>query len=76
LFISCLGGGIGLFLTFPIVAGFAEVIPKGFFPVFEIEPITIILSVIAALFIGVVASVFPIQRALGTKIVDGFRFIG
>jgi putative ABC transport system permease protein len=76
MFISCLGGAIGLFFTFPIVAGFAQVIPKGFFPVFEIEPITVILSVGSALFIGVVASLFPIQRALGTKIVDGFRFIG
>ncbi len=76
MFISCLGGGIGLLLTFPIVAGFAQVIPKGFFPVFEVEPITIILSIGAALFIGVVASIFPIQRAIGTKIVDGFRFVG
>ena len=76
MFISCLGGGIGLLLTFPIVAGFAQVIPKGFFPVFEIETITIVLSVGAALFIGVLASIFPIQRALGTKIVDGFRFVG
>ncbi|MCL4547353.1 MAG: FtsX-like permease family protein [Bacteroidetes bacterium] len=76
MFISCLGGGIGLLLTFPIVAGFAQVIPKGFFPVFEIETITIVLSVGAALLIGVLASIFPIQRALGTKIVDGFRFVG
>jgi putative ABC transport system permease protein len=76
MFISCLGGGIGLLLTFPIVAGFGAVIPKGFFPVFEIETITIILSVSSALLIGVVASIFPIQRALSTKIVDGFRFVG
>lgn len=76
MFISCLGGGIGLFLTFPIVAGFAQVIPKGFFPVFEIETITVVLAVGAALLIGVLASIFPIQRALGTKIVDGFRFVG
>jgi putative ABC transport system permease protein len=76
MFISCLGGGIGLLLTFPIVAGFGAVIPKGFFPVFEIETITIVLSVSSALLIGVVASIFPIQRALSTKIVDGFRFVG
>ena len=76
MFISCLGGGIGLLLTFPIVAGFAQVIPKGFFPDFEVETVTIVLSVGAALFIGVIASIFPIQRAIGTKIVDGFRFVG
>jgi putative ABC transport system permease protein len=76
LFIAMLGGGIGLFLTFPLVAGFAEVIPKGFFPVFEIEPITIVLAVSAAVIIGIVSAVFPIQRALTTRIVDGFRFVG
>ena len=76
LFIALLGGAIGLFLTFPLIAGFAEVIPKGFFPVFQIEPVTIILAVSAAFIIGVVSAVFPIQRALRTRIVDGFRFVG
>jgi putative ABC transport system permease protein len=41
LLIAAVGGGVGLFLTFPIVAGFEQVIPKGFFPVFQIE-ITVI----------------------------------
>lgn len=76
MFISCLGGGIGLLLTFPIVSGFEKVIPKGFMPIFELEPITIVLAIGSALLIGVVAAVFPIQRALRTKIVDGFRFVG
>lgn len=76
LFIAMLGGGIGLFLTFPMVEGFAQVIPKGFFPVFQIEPITIILAVTAAVTIGIISAIFPIQRALSTRIVDGFRFVG
>ena len=76
LLISIIGGGIGLFLVFPIVAGFAEVIPKGFFPIFRIVPITIILSASSAILIGVASAIFPIQRALKTKIVDGFRFVG
>lgn len=76
LLISFLGGGIGLALTFPIIDGFSQVIPKGFFPVFQLEPITIILAVSAALLIGFAAAVFPIQRALTTRIVDGFRFVG
>ncbi len=76
LFIALLGGGIGLLLTFPLVSGFAEVIPKGFFPVFQIEPITIVLAISAAFIIGIVSAVFPIQRALRTRIVDGFRFVG
>lgn len=76
LFISALGGGLGLFLTFPIVAIFEQFIPKGMFPVFQIEPITIILAVTSAIVIGIAAAIFPIQRALTTKIIDGFRFVG
>lgn len=76
LLISILGGGIGIFFTYPIVAGFEQAIPKGFFPFFFIEPITTILAAGSALLIGVLASIFPIQRALATKIVDGFRFVG
>jgi putative ABC transport system permease protein len=76
LLISALGGGIGLVLTFPIVAGFEQAIPKGFFPVFQIEPITLILAVLAVLFIGILSGLFPLQRILSTRIIDGFRFVG
>jgi len=74
--IALVGGGIGVAFTYPIVAGFEQAIPKGFFPFFFIEPITTILAMSAAIIIGVLASIFPIQRALKTKIVDGFRFVG
>ena len=76
LLIAALGGGIGLLITFPAVGAFQEVMPKGFFPVFFIEPITIVLAVAAAMLVGVAAAIFPVQRALTTKIVDGLRFIG
>lgn len=76
LLISALGGGVGVLLTFPIVAFFESVIPKGWFPIFQIEPVTLILAVSAILIIGIASSIFPIQRALSTKIVDGFRFVG
>jgi putative ABC transport system permease protein len=76
LLISCLGGGLGIALLYPLVAGFEQAIPKGFFPFFYIEPATIMMTAGAALLIGVLAAVFPIQRALHTKIVDGFRFVG
>jgi len=74
--IAIVGGGIGLFLTFPIVAGFEKVIPKGFFPFFFIETSTIILSVSSAIIIGLISAIFPIQKALRTKIIDGFRHVG
>lgn len=76
LFISALGGVLGLFLSFPIVEGVSQAIPKGMFPVFELEPITLVFAVSAVILIGVAASIFPIQKALRTSIVDGLRFIG
>lgn len=76
LLISVIGGGVGLFFTFPIVAGFEQVIPKGFFPIFHLEPVTVILACTSALLIGILSAIFPIQRALKTNIVDGFRFVG
>ena len=76
LIISFLGGGIGITLTYPIVAGFEQAIPKGFFPFFFIEPKTTIIAMSAAILIGILAALFPIQHTLKTKIVEGFRFVG
>ncbi len=76
LFISALGGGLGLFLAFPIVEGVSQAIPKGMFPIFELEPITLIFAVSAVILIGAAASIFPIMKALRTSIVDGLRFMG
>jgi putative ABC transport system permease protein len=73
--IAIIGGVIGIVLTYPIVAGFENLL-QGAFPFFFIEPITVVLALLAALLTGVIASIFPIQRALKTKIVDGFRFVG
>lgn len=74
--ISCLGSALGLFLLFPIVESFEAFIPKGYFPIFRIETITVVLAVFSALMIGIIASVFPVQKALRTSIVDGFRHLG
>jgi putative ABC transport system permease protein len=76
LLISVLGGGFGLFLTAPLIEGFAAFVPKGWFPIFNLESITMILAASSAILVGVVASLFPIQRAIGTRIVDGLRHLG
>ena len=76
LLISALGGGLGLFFTYPFVAGFAAVVPKGFFPIFNVETITVVLAVSSAFIVGIVASISPIHRALTTRIVDGLRHVG
>jgi putative ABC transport system permease protein len=74
--ISLIGGILGLTLTFPLVNGISAVIPKGFFPLFNIENSTLILAGISALLVGVAASIFPIIKALRTSIVDGLQHIG
>lgn len=76
LFISMCGGVLGLLLTFPITRGFAESLPSGWFPTFNVEPTTLILSVSSAFLVGILASVFPIWRATSMKIVDGLRQLG
>lgn len=76
LLISAIGGALGLLITFPMVTAFQNAMPQGFFPYFFIEPITIVLAITSALVVGIAASIFPIQRALSMKIVDGLRFIG
>jgi putative ABC transport system permease protein len=74
--ISVAGGAIGLAATFPLAEGFANALPKGWFPVFTVEPITIALASGAALLVGVLASIFPIHRAVRTSIVEALRQTG
>jgi putative ABC transport system permease protein len=76
LLIALLGGGLGLLATLPSIDIFQAAMPKGFFPVFFIEPITIILALVAALVVGIVAAIFPVHRALRTTIIEGLRFVG
>jgi putative ABC transport system permease protein len=74
MFIASTGCVIGLGLTFPMAIGFAQAFPT-FFPVFNVETVTIILAVVVALFAGVAAALFPATRAVRMKIVDGLRSI-
>jgi putative ABC transport system permease protein len=74
--IAVAGGVIGIFLSFPMVEGFAAALPKGWFPIFNLQTITVILAASSAILVGILASIFPIQRTLTTRIVDGLRQIG
>ncbi|MGB2867540.1 MAG: FtsX-like permease family protein [Bacteroidota bacterium] len=76
LVVSAIGAVAGILLLLPAVKGFQQAMPKGFFPVFYIEPQTFVLAVLAAILVGAAAAIFPLQRALRTRIVDGLRFIG
>lgn len=74
--LSAMGAALGMPLTVGLVNAFAAFIPKGMFPVFEVTLVTYVFSAAAALTVGVLASIFPIQRALRTTIVDGLRHLG
>ncbi len=70
--IALTGGAIGILLTYPAAAGIGEQFSM-IFPVFSVEPSTVILSGSFALMVGILSSIFPLIRALRTSIVDGLR---
>ncbi|UCD62649.1 MAG: ABC transporter permease [Candidatus Zixiibacteriota bacterium] len=74
LFIAGVGGVLGIGLAFP-VKWLLETNVGGFFPVFTIEAITLMLGIVASLAVGLVAAVFPALKAVKTPIVDGLRII-
>ncbi len=76
LLISSMGAIVGLFITFPLARGIHKAIPPQWFPVFNVEPMTVFLGVCAALLAGVVAALFPTARSMRMKIVDGLRYLG
>jgi putative ABC transport system permease protein len=76
LFIACLGAALGVALTFPISNVVEKGLPAGWFPVFNTEPLTLILAVGSAILAGVVAALVPVARTLRMSIVDGLRQVG
>lgn len=76
LLISCIGGALGLAITFPICTGIEQNLPANWFPVFNVEPITVIFAVTTAIIAGLAAAMFPIVRVRHMSIVDGLRQVG
>jgi putative ABC transport system permease protein len=73
--IAILGGLIGVALTFPMVGLMAKALATFFSSIF-IANKTIILSLLLALLVGLLASLFPIYKTIRTSIVDGLRNVG
>src|SRR2546427_10560068 len=76
LLLSALGSITGIIITFPAVEGFQGAIPKGWFPIFYIEPQTVITGCLAGLFVGLTASLIPARCAVASRIVEGLRYVG
>jgi len=75
LFITCFGGGLGILLTFPVAKGFGVAVGD-WFPVFNVAQETIYMDCVAAVAVGLIASVFPAWRAVHVGIAEGLRRIG
>jgi putative ABC transport system permease protein len=74
--LSIAGSALGLLVTIPAVAGFQNALPKGWFPIFHLNPETIVLGGVAGFLVGLLASLIPIRRILSTRIVEGLRYVG
>lgn len=72
--IAAVGGILGVFLLV-LVAKVAGTTLSMYFPVFKTSPAVHAVCFAIALAVGVIASIFPIQRALHIKIVDGLRVV-
>lgn len=75
-FISLIGGVLGYGLTNILVALFAVIVPKNYFPVFFLDNWTVLLEFVFAILVGLLAGIVPYVQAAKTKIVDGLRFAG
>jgi len=75
LVITLAGCLLGIALTYP-VADFFTTELAAYFPVFFVEPSTVMLDFGAALIVGVIAAVIPIRQAANIRIAEGLRRIG
>lgn len=74
--IAGLGSALGVALTFPVAAVVEQGLPSGWFPVFIVDPVTLVYAAVAAFVAGVVAAMVPVARTVRMKIVDGLRQVG
>ncbi len=73
-FMAILGGLIGTALL-AVVGNLVGIALSQFFPGFAPDTVAYLLCIGTALLVGLGASIFPIQRALRIKIVDGLRVV-
>lgn len=74
LLIALIGGGLGIALTFPAVAGIAHVLGS-FLPSFVVSPQTVALQAGATLIVGLVAAAWPAWKMSRIDIVQGLRHV-
>ena len=73
--IALFGAAAGILATYPVANWFAAKLGS-LFPVFGVSQHTMVMQIAAALFVGMVAAIFPGVQAARLRIVDGLRNIG
>lgn len=73
--VTMTGAALGIVLTFPAASAFAHQL-SAYFPIFNVEPETIYLDIVAACLVAFSAGIFPAWRAVRIRIADGLRRIG
>ena len=74
LVIALLGGGLGLALTLPVAAAFAQSVGT-LFPVFRVSELTMALQLLASVVVGLVAAAWPAWKMSRISIVNGLRHV-
>ena len=74
LVIALLGGGLGLALTLPVAAAFAQSVGT-LFPVFRVSELTMALQLAASVMVGLVAAAWPAWKMSRISIVNGLRHV-
>jgi len=72
--IALAGGLLGIALTFPLAAWFADAMGS-LFPIFFVSEQTVAMQIGAALIIGAVAAGLPAWRTARVRIIDGLRAV-
>ncbi len=75
LVITLFGCVLGIVLTFPAAKVFSSEL-GAYFPNFNVERITLLFDLLAALAVAFTAAIIPTQRAIRVRIADGLRRIG
>jgi putative ABC transport system permease protein len=75
LVITLFGCALGIVLTFPAAKVFSSEL-GAYFPNFNVERVTLLFDLLAALAVAFTAAIIPTHRAIRIRIADGLRRIG
>lgn len=73
--IAMIGGLAGVIMSFPAAILFHQWL-EAFLPVFEVEPMTLVMALNASFVVGILAALAPALRIIRVPIADGLRHLG